>query len=71
MNWRLVLARVLRIDVVPARRTVIHTAEFDMPPRGQIISELTEETIRANEGDSWQPPPAARRDPRRPRSDHW
>lgn len=57
-------------DPVPERRTVIHTADFDRPPRGQIITDLTEQTIRANEGESWQPPPPARRDPWRPRM-HW
>jgi hypothetical protein len=72
MNWRTVLARALRLKPdAPQRRTVIHTADWDRPPRGHVATELTEDVIRTNEGESWQPPPPARRDGRRPRSDRW
>jgi hypothetical protein len=52
-------------------RTIIHTAEFDGSYVDDHEQELTIRTIRATEGDSWQPPAPARRDPRRPRSDRW
>lgn len=73
MGLRSILARLVNRphsdrDV---RRTVIHEADWTHAPRGEIVTELTETTIRANEGESWQPPPPARRDPWRPRSDHW
>lgn len=52
-------------------RTTISSVEWTIPPRGETITEVTEQTIRANEGESWQPPPPARRDPWRPSSTHW
>ncbi len=72
MNWRSLLARALRIEPRPEpKRTRIVDATFNVPPRGHIVTEITESTIRATQGESWQPPPPARRDPRRPRSDSW
>lgn len=71
--WRNLLTRLINRastkDSTP--RTTISDVEWTIPPRGQNVTELTEDVIRANEGDSWQPPPPARRDARRPRSDRW
>jgi hypothetical protein len=74
-SWRHYLKRwaelVLSKQDSHRRRTMISDAEFTIPPRGQIVTDLTERTIRATEGESWQPPAPARRDPWRPRSDRW
>jgi hypothetical protein len=55
-------------SVADDRATHIYPAEFKRNAPGTIVTELTEEEIRSNEGESWQPPPPARRDPRRPQS---
>lgn len=51
-------------------RTRIHSIEF-VTPKPFVVEELDPDVIRANEGEMWQPPEPARRDGRRPRSDHW
>jgi hypothetical protein len=72
VKWRELFAKlVLSQELKQKPRTTIHTAEFTHPPTGWQVSDLTETTIRSNEGELWQPPAPARRDRRRPPSDHW
>ena len=71
MRLRDLFDRLVNRPTAAAPVTTIEEATFDIPPRGHFVTELTEETIRMDEGESWQPPAPARRDPWRPSSDHW
>jgi hypothetical protein len=70
MNWRTLFAKLVNRSA-PVEGTTVHIAEFDRSYVHDDPDNLTITTIRATEGDSWQPPPAARLDPRRPSSHHW
>lgn len=68
--WLRILTRLVE-STRDSPRTTISSVEWTIPPRGETITDVTEQTIRSNEGESWQPPPPARRDPWRPNSNHW
>jgi hypothetical protein len=71
-TWRDFLKRLVdRQSTRDHPRTTISDVDWTRPPPGQPVTELTIEEIRANEGDLWEPPPPARRDPWRPLDGHW